>query len=229
MMLHRALLIVGLYLTPALLVGASSIENVLGKAVNEFQFEGGRKELWQDQLIRLCRKANVPCGIEILSNDRMEGRDKRMLLKDTSVATLLDLIVSQYPNYRWSIEDGVVNVLPQESVWKKMYRLFTGRPMDKRIAKLDIEDWPLETAAFGGICPKAGVECRISLAISVMGPGPRGKSVPIRRQGPKRNVSLHLTDISFRGALNELVRQDGHSVWLFYDGRTNNNLKIIRQ
>ena len=58
---------------------------------------------------------DIPIGLEIATNENKSTRYYTQLEKRGHYAELLTQFVARYTQYTWKIEDGVVNVFPQDS------------------------------------------------------------------------------------------------------------------
>lgn len=158
-------------------------------------------------LLDVCGEAGIPCGVELLTfgHPIRGGHGDRTTSRMTaSVKSHLDRIVARHPQYRWGIAGGVVNLSPKANIDNGGKRV---SPLGRTIAVVDIDAEPLNDAAVE-ICRSAGVSCE-------------REGETIAGQASKnweRRMTLHLRGVSFRDALNELIRKDGHSVWVFWPG-----------
>ncbi len=60
----------------------------------------------------LCRIANLRCGEEMAASSRKTVVKETLSLTSTTIRAVLDAIVARYPEYRWTVSNGVVNLLP---------------------------------------------------------------------------------------------------------------------
>ncbi|MBI5208753.1 MAG: hypothetical protein HY927_02120 [Elusimicrobia bacterium] len=127
-----------------------------------------------------------------------------MELRGASVREILDAIVAVHPEYSWQISRGVLNLIPRAALEnRKKY----ASPLDRMIGSLDIVKEPLPQAV-----RMIGAKVDIQEPTSFVLFG--GDSTPVEY----RQMSLRLHNISARDALNELVRADGRSMWVFERG-----------
>jgi hypothetical protein len=203
----------------ALLIGPNAFgfnkedQRISDKRLDAFEFLG-ESRMWNNQFQELCFRADLPCGRASVSGDdwALMARDKAIRLRNPTVKTILDMIVSQHPEYRWFVDRGVINLVHRE-VLEKRIRLPS--PLERRIKSLDIVDAPLDLAAFQ-ICQQAGMNCRHAMGTAIEGDD---EGLSLKSQFTYRRITLHLSNISFREALNALVRKDGHSSWGFIPDR----------
>jgi len=206
-MSRHCILILALLLGRSPLLGATlEGKRILEKRIDEFVLDGAPNAVWEVQLSWLCKKARVPCGIESLNEEYVAVGGKTIRFQNESLANILDRVVSQQPGYRWFEENGVINIAPRaRSVLTK-----------RKIKTLDIVDIPLDKAAAEVICQKFGRRCYAAArAISMMGVGNPS-------QYAFRKVTLHLSNVSFREALNAVVRKDVDAIWILHPNKTQN-------
>jgi hypothetical protein len=169
----------------------------------------GRPGAWIFESVTLCRTAVAPCGIELLSNENAPVGSLSKSLRQVPAATVLDLLISEHPEYQWVLDDGVINIIPRDTLWNRISRVWAGSPLDRKVKKLDVLDTTLQDAVSNIVCPAAGLQC---FTPGWVGNGAAGD------WSPPRKVSLHLENVTVRQALNALVRQDGHSMWILSRG-----------
>jgi hypothetical protein len=158
---------------------------------------------------RALRNMHLPGGIILLKESEvlLEKRD----LLGTDLRTLLDSIVTIAPFYRWTVEDGVVNLLPS-----------TNEPLllRYRIAEFDVEAAKSKREALRQLLSKSDLQHRVSeleidngLSLFVGGPDVE----------EKKPFSIRCKDVSFRDALNAIVRSQGTGVWAYRETQWKNH------
>lgn len=160
-----------------------------------------------------------PGGIVVLDRQCMVAESKPHVSLDfASSEAALNSIVRQDPLYGWSLEDGVVNLIP------------TNR--EPRFLKTQIKKFRLEG------------ELNIHLALEKLLELPEVKSkaaeINLNRglmygglQSPrdtKFRLKFELRNVTLSEALNEIVRKEGTGVWKYYDwtcgGKTDAYIEI---
>jgi hypothetical protein len=119
---------------------------------------------------------------------------------------ILDDIVTADPDYRWELEDGVVNLTPVKGVpdllTLRIGAFDTGDATDVRTA---------ETFLFA--LPEVRQrEAELGFDRAILGSG-LSSGVPGAPPPPKLNVRLQ--DVTLLGALNALVRANTHGLWIY--------------
>jgi len=121
-----------------------------------------------------------------------------------SLRDVLNSIIEAAPDYAWKEDDGVINLHPIAD-----YPL-----LDTRVAEFKIEKATKE-----GLLKalEDSSEFKRALAENNLSE-PRfvfccGISSPV----PPNLYSVHLKDATVREILNEIVRQNGHSTWLYQE------------
>jgi hypothetical protein len=116
------------------------------------------------------------------------------------ISDLMDQLVTADPNYRWEMDDGVINLLP-----------VAGEPalLKTRIPAFDFEDLTSAWAAAGRIeqlpeVRNAMGDLRLSWGLKVF-------SILVS-PNPKK-FSMHFKGGTFREALNAAARAEGASIW----------------
>lgn len=190
-------------------------EQILNRRIKKFEVIGATDApwFWMTQFLMLCRTADVPCGIAFPNREEseMEGPLKGKRFKNVPLKVILDFLVAEYPRYRWIIDKGVINIVPLAVLES---RNVVASPLDRRLKSVDIVEKRMSAAAVK-ICRKAGLGCP---PLWLKG----GIDGGIGERVESRKITLHLSDVSFREALNALVRKDGHAIWSFTQGETPN-------
>lgn len=175
------------------------------RQINEFTL--GHQKYWFFELLGICRHAQAPCGVELLSNTDVPAGGSERTFRQVPLATLLDSSIAEHPKYQWVMDAGVINIVPRDTLDNRISRIWARNPLDRKIKTLDIVDSTPEEAVSKVVCPEVGLHCVGS---------PWAPSGPAGVWTPPKKVSLHLKNITVRQALNELVRQEGRSIWLLW-------------
>jgi len=187
-------------------------QKILDKKAPNIKFSEFKSFGEFNSFLRLCVDFDIPCGIEYRSNtDSLPHLvDEGPPIQGGSVRANLKAVVAQNLGYRWFVTKGVVNLVPREVLED---RLKYSSPLDRIIGTIDVVDMSADGAVFA-IFQQARLRCReLSSSIDDLH--------HLRQTGHRsRTVTIHLSNISLREALNEVVRKDGHSVWGFYSTRS---------
>lgn len=91
----------------------SQIEsNLLNLRIDNLRLEAQNIHL---ALSQLSEKTSIPIGLEVSLKDDLSIRKQyRIRIDHGTLVDVLEAIVKQDPDYRWSIREGVVNIFPQE-------------------------------------------------------------------------------------------------------------------
>jgi len=155
--------------------------------------------------------AGVPGGIAVLQG-RVEQAKHKWEPAAGPLGKTLDSIAATDPDYRWILEEGVVNLVPARGV---------PRLLGLRIARFDVKAGTDPRYAIQQLFDMPEVRKRMSeLALTY----PRFTSL----QGPvriaKRDVKptetgtepqVHCQNVTLQAALNAIVRAHGRAVWAY--------------
>jgi hypothetical protein len=134
----------------------------------------------------------------------------------STLRKLLDEIIAADPDYRWEVDQGVVNLTPVRGVPDLL---------TLRIGEFDSGDAVDVTTAKTMLFALPEVRKRaeeLGFDQAVFGSGPYGAPPPGTPPPPKLNVRLQ--DVTLFEALNALVRAHGHGLWIYHEihcGSTN--------
>ena len=121
---------------------------------------------------------------------------------DDTLRSLLDAALAAEPEYTWSVDNGVVNLVPR-------YRepLF----LETAIPKLEISEAATTNEALSQLLavPEVSKQAGRELGIRFFGGGIGGYPSPART-----HISLSLSNITVREALNAIARARGDAIWL---------------
>jgi hypothetical protein len=197
---------------PSIWASSTADQLILDKKMELFEFWQDPAMVWVWEFQSLCSRADILCGTEILPGAMdPSGYVDNRVLKNTTVSTVLERIIDSKPDYQWVIDGGVLTIVPRETFWNKVRRRWYGRPLSRKIKTLDLVDIPLDSAAHE-VCRAAGYDCGPGAGTSVI---TSGTDQDLGKRLPFRKVTLHLSDVTVREALNALVRKDGHARWEF--------------
>lgn len=146
--------------------------------------------------------AHVPGGLVNLQNcDQIIKHTFRP--SGPSLREVLNAVVAAEPQYKWQVEDGVVNVIPSEG----------GPPLlDLRLKHFKVDDAPLIYSALQVLLAMPEVKARVAELKLDYGMVQLG-IMPM----PAKNLHLSIDrkDITVREALNSIVRAQGYAVWAY--------------
>jgi hypothetical protein len=183
------------------------------KVAGETASEAKRQTTTAFFLYRLLAAGSPPGGFAIVQGcEEAEPEVQPLLSTNATLGEELDKLVANDPGYTYSVDDGVVNLLP-----------YQGAPplLNARISRFDVEDESIETALARFVDSaevrkakeSVGITGTNKLRIFVGGnPAPPLPGHP--RIQPKR-FTLHLRNVTFMEALNSLVRAQGRGVWRY--------------
>lgn len=86
----------------------SRAQDVLNSRIPSFSAKPGR------EFEALCYNANILCAEERAADKKATKVTEAMSFGSSTVREALDAIVARYPEYRWTLEAGVVTLLPVE-------------------------------------------------------------------------------------------------------------------
>lgn len=142
--------------------------------------------------------AQVPGGVVRIID--CNGREAQVSGKDSrSIQDLLNLLVLKAPEYRWKLDDGVINLMPNTGfpvpldIRLPNFKMENGTALEAMNELVDRPDLKREFAARGLF---RGLELT-------------GGGFPIS----KKRISLDLKDATLLEVLNSIVRADGRAVW----------------
>lgn len=169
----------------------ANAQDILKTGVQDFEARNAH-------VLGMCGNMKALCGCVYAEGDSNAGFNEVKIAGKTTVEEILKEIIRKNPRYHWTIEDGVINIIP-----KKEFRHFVN---GKDQLDTIIEDFTInEKMGLGRdeICTAAkaaGLNCAPRLIIA----GIRELCNPI---------SLHLKKVPLRAALNKIVKADGMASW----------------
>lgn len=142
--------------------------------------------------------AEIPGGIVRIVN--CYGSEPQVKIPaDASVKQLLEIVALKVPEYRWRIDDGVVNVIPYTSF---------PVPLDIRISEFQVEELSA-LDALNRLLDNMQLKQELQARGLFQGLKLSGGGFPIS----KKRITLDLKDSTLLEALNAIVRSDGRAVW----------------
>lgn len=143
--------------------------------------------------------SNVPGGVALLPRGT-ERLHYSFTPPNRSLKDVLEEIVRVEPSYQWEFDRGVVNLIPRDN-----YRV-----LDSVVPEFDVEKVSKEDAIESLMKKSEFMGTQAAFGLEMGGSYFDG---PCSREPPK--VSIHLKNASVRTILNEVVRQNGRSTWLY--------------
>jgi hypothetical protein len=135
-------------------------------------------------------------------------------LPGPTLGDLLAAIVLASPDYKWRVDDGVVNLLPAGNI---------PQLLQVRIGNLSIHGANSTEEVIGKLLALPEVKSRAAeLHLNtglrfVTGGGPN------RLGKPDEKFQVRLSDVTLLQALNSIVRQRGHGVWAYRETHWGDN------
>jgi hypothetical protein len=157
-----------------------------------------------DILLEALIDAEVPGGVAVKSYC---GRFESRFLSPTS-ATLrgvLDAVALAEPEYSWNVDEGVVNFVSRDK-----------EPLLLRsmVSKFEVRDAePNEALSQLLAIPEVGKVATDELGLRTVTGGPYAFSMD-GRQPERKKLSVSLTNVTVREALNAIARAHGSAVWI---------------
>ena len=158
--------------------------------------------------IQLAILESGTAGGAVITQGCEEPSDSLVRPQGSTLREVLDDIVTADPDYRWEVNDGVVNLIPAKGVPDLL---------TLRIGAFDTEDATDVTTAktFLFALPEVRQrEAELGFDQGIVGSGLHGV-VPGAPPPPKLNVRLQ--DVTLLEALNALVRAHKHGLWIYYE------------
>lgn len=154
-------------------------------------------------LSRALSNTKVPGGIVRVFDCSEEPVKQRWEPKEASLRNILDTIILSDPQYRWEIDDGVINVLPAagESAF-----------LEIRVKKLRVRNATSVLFAYSKLMSLQEVKKAI-IDLGLTGSFERFQGPPPDRS----SFNVICKDVTIREALNAIVRADGKAVWAYQE------------
>lgn len=158
----------------------------------------------------LLSTTDVPGGLVVLQNC---GEQKTYTFGDTASLTLRDALnslVAIDPTYNWVIKDGVVNIMPVDTMPKLL---------DLQIAHFNVNDATSVDEALNQLLSMPQVRKRIaelnlSSGLIRIGLANLNSSEDLADNG-LRKINVRSENTTVREALNAIVRVHGRAVWVY--------------
>jgi hypothetical protein len=182
-------------------------------------------DLWPDKILEICHKSNIPCGVEESPDDYINRFDasgasvEKLGLNwansNHTVRELLNTIVSGHPAYKWEIQDGVLNIIPQRG---HEYQRWWKPILSSHLRHFDVVDMPLRDVG-KKVCADAWITWPLPSLSDFISQFAQRQSLTAVPTGPQMDkITLHLQNATVKEVLNETVRKNGEAVWFFdYD------------
>lgn len=166
----------------------------------------------QEAFLNALRAEKKPGGIVLVNRSCAVSEIKTQVEREyTSLNTALNLIVKQDPWYSWSIEQGVVNLIPTND--------------EPDFLKIQIKKFRLD----------GDLNLHLALEKLLRLPEVESKATEINLnkimygglQSPretKSRLKFELRNVTLRQALNEIVRKDEIAVWKYYESNCNGKI-----
>lgn len=147
---------------------------------------------------------NLPGGMAVKLGCEEEPTTQRWKPMGVSLRSALDWIVAEDGQYRWQVEQGVINLLPKSGL----------SPLLKvRIRQLYVEDVKSVHQAYGELMSLPEVRKAVdNLGFKdsferIQGSGSLPKDQP--------GFSVHCENVTVREALNAIAKAHGRAVWVY--------------
>jgi hypothetical protein len=157
-----------------------------------------------DILAQALINAGVPGGIAVRSYcGRFESRFLNPT--NTTLRGVLDAVVTAEPEYSWNVDEGVVNFFPRDN------ELLLLKSM---VSRLEVREAEPNEALFQLLAlPEVDKVARVELGLHSVTGGPYAFMMD-GSQFERKKVSLSLTNVTVREAVNAIARAHGSAVWI---------------
>jgi hypothetical protein len=143
---------------------------------------------------QVCQTLSIPCGIENFDGGFVSFfGDKQIDVNGYTGEAVLDQVVRLKPSCQWSFSDGVLNIVPT--------KIPPDDPLEHKIANFSV----IQTDS----CRAMGISLR-QAGITPGGGGGGSMSRPICDA-----ITVNLTNVTVREALNRIAKADGKISWIF--------------
>jgi hypothetical protein len=148
--------------------------------------------------------SGTPGGIVKISNCQNDEVIQKWQPLASPLRDVLNWIVQADPPYQWSVEDGVVNVLPR-----------VGEPglLKTHITKFEVKDASSAEMALYKLL--AMPEVKASVSDFNLNEGIKAVVIPIPLTPNKTRHTVQCSDVTLRDALNTIARLFGNAVWAY--------------
>ena len=181
----------------------ASSDGILDNPVQDFESE-------PKSAFGPCGNLRIPCGFYVADGDTLVGKPKRskVVVQHGKVRDALDGLVKNNPDYEYREDGGVINIFPKKE--KKHLEKGTD-PLERVIDKVDISSVSSQDAA------------QMILQASGL---PVGGRIQAGGRWHYATVTLKLSNVTLREALNQLVRADGMAVWVLEYNREHKRYSV---
>ena len=183
----------------------------VGRRVPESVEIEGRREPTTEFFVETIA-GNTPGGFATFGGCEAEPDLQPVLTTDSTVREELDKIVGNDLAFAYSVDDGVVNLLPSHSVPPLLYA---------QVNTLDVDDESISDPLSRLINSPEVAKAKDRLGIGeysglrmYVGPSALPQLPGHKEVGPKK-FTLHLKNVTLLEALNSLVRAQGRGVWRY--------------
>ena len=154
--------------------------------------------------------ARVPGGVVKITGCEITSVLHYYPAHTSTLRDTLDFIVQSQPDYSWSMNDGVVNLMPK-----------SGEPalLQTRISSLKVKDAESIYQPFDKLMSLP--EVQQSIAKLGLSQTPTFLSIPISLRPDKPRYSVDCQNVTLKEALNAIVRAHGRNVWRYEEKRCN--------
>ena len=150
---------------------------------------------------------DIPIGLEIATNENKSARYYTQLEKGT-LAELLTQFVARYTQYTWKIEDGVVNVFPQDNYRDLLSKDLLAVKIERLSVKEKTSCWNFVALLLESPETKSILQANDT---TYSRRSPSGFYIP--QLG--RNFSLNVSDLTVRSILNRVISESSTAkFWL---------------
>ena len=170
-------------------------------------------------LNELSRYEHIPIGIELGSYHRASTDIKvKLEIKNSRLSDILDELVRQAPDYRWDLNDGVINFTPIQErdpfILKALNTRIVSFGPRRGMSRLQLRNAITELPELDKLLK--------SNNISALNFGTSPDTIHFRLE-----VDLSIANTDLRGVLNNIVRKNDDKFWVIgWDGDTKDGIYI---
>jgi hypothetical protein len=166
---------------------------------------------------RLALDNSIPIGWEFSSEDHHNQHTLNIVLRNTRLRDVLDQLMLQDHSYRWIVDDGVINIIPnvaRDEVLEKLLSLkIKNFETPRRSNTITLRDSILDLPEIEQFLHAKGL--KPSHSVSYSGPIPTLDT----------EFNLKVSGVLLRSLLNKVIRQSDARIWLL--SRSGENLEEI--
>lgn len=165
--------------------------------------------------------ANAPGGI-VLPGDCAKKVEYQLDITSTSLRDVLDSIVSAAPSYRWQYKHGVVNLIGVRD---------GSALLGLRIKTFEVKNAKTLSGAYNELMNLSEVKQRLA-EVNITQVRQEIGFTDLRRSGSgvddgQQGFSVSCSNVTFREALNAIVRANGKGVWAYSERHCNGRDEIV--